>query len=252
MVSLLLALCFFLTSAVWAHDNRPQDCEVHLSTPVVRTYRFLRKLQIEADAKFPADKFNRIGAGRAISPLVAAIQQAGQRIDSLPLRLNLYTLPWGEDRTRLFQLLKTYLPPKEVLESKPLIVFLYDEKHVNTMYLLPMLADYFATAGIEVPYVQVRLYTSQFYARDLEQTLTKSTFGARGDKPPEVSLRPVAHANEVRHLFHDGMVSPPLHDLSQYPLVDIYNPDTKIPLVKAGERTTFKNLKALLMSPQLN
>ncbi len=241
MVRLLLLSTLFLSSAIAvAHDASAtvvRACEMELNPAQIRTYDFLKKLQAEEDAKFPADKFVRVAAGRAIGPFAAAMQQAGSQIASLPLEMNLTGIVGGKTKDDLWQLFRTYLPTYG-LDGKNIVVFVYSETSLPVIALQASLMEYLAHNKIPADGLQIRVLTSQMVVRELDAKLELGMF------KDEYSLRPMAAANEVRHWFHDGL-RPGKFDTAQFRIIDIYG-DLGDITFKASERPAFTALKQSL------
>jgi len=227
-----------------AHDSSAAaTCEGWLNPPQIRTYRFLKKLQGEADAAYEPVANVRIGVDRAMGPLVAAMAQAGTVTHSVPLDLNFDRMlaPGTAPREKFYQLMRTYLPAPERFIGKNLVVFLYAERPEPVIALSAMLNEFLAHNRYPATKVIYHVYTSQLYHRAM-----KSRFET-GMLPGEWVLRPIAPANEVQHWFHDCLV-PSRFDCSQYPGINVFDP---APVTEPKERSEFSALKAALSSPNL-
>ena len=240
-------LSSYTTGAAAHQSERPCEAQLRsLNFLQVRLMKFLKKLQVETDAQYPADKFVRLGAGRAIGPLIAAMKQAKNGpAETLPVDLNWDGLlkPNSQEFNKFEQLMTTYLPVAGI-EGKAVVLIVFDETAAAAIPLVAMVEQYLVSHKIPATHVHLHFFTRQdrvdWVGRQLGSAMKGSHF----------TVRPLALHNEVRHLFRDGS-NPGPYDHSQYRIVDVYTKGNVDLSIKGPERSIFKNLVETLVSPQL-
>lgn len=204
MVRVLLLATFFLNFAAYAHGQERTEfgCEGALAPHEVlrlRMYGFLKKLTDEIDQRYPADKYYRIGIGRASGPIVASLRHSGSQASSLPIHLNFSSLLPPDAAARFDAVLDQYLPPAEELKGKSIVLLVYDEDPRPFIGFEAQMMMYLSIRKFPLGNTHVQFVTRQDY-RDYVDKILKLSFDRSGSR---FHIRPLAYANEVRHWLHD-------------------------------------------------
>jgi hypothetical protein len=188
MVRILLSPLLVLSFSAFAHDSGCNHALEQPNTTQVEAQRFLKKLQVEAESEFPASEFARIVVGSAIAPLAAGMSD----VSLVPLKMNFFKPLFGEEKNNLWRVLRGHTPAD--LSGKNIVVMLYAEAVPSVLLFARLFISYLQENKITSK-VHFRVYTSQRVLREM----------SKGLKEYDFSFRPIGAANEVRHLFHDGL-----------------------------------------------
>lgn len=218
-------------------------CEANLSGLNIsyeQSLKYLLKLQREidgADAGYPADRFVRMGIGRAVGPLIAALNAAGDGAGSLPVDLNRKSSsPWTAEMAGRFEKILDAHLPLEQLRTKPLVLLVYDEKTEPILAAVKVISDYLQFKNLLNEPVRVEFLTSQSGAKARAKEL------AHALPVHSYTVRPMAPANEVRHWFHEALIPGP-YDFSQHKLIDLSKSEPLDLSAPLGERHHYQELK---------
>ncbi len=239
MVRLLASVIICVSvSAAAAHDA---DCNsgaglTNLNFMQEKMFRFLKKLSLEVDQQFPADKYIRLGVDRATGPLVASLQQDGLQASSLPIRANFEGQMKAGSRAleRFNTAMDLYFPKATATDGKTVLLMIYDEDPARVVSFVKQVREYLSAQNRTVA-LKVELFVPQMKLKWIREA-TEVLLGADA-----VNVRSIANTNEVRHWMME-LLSGQIPSVHEFTMIDAFG--DKPVAADSSPRPAFTALKA--------